>query len=106
MVNAIEGAEHYVYIENQFFITNSGQEVIPQSNANIDKIFSMPQIAEEAGTYVQEIFNMGTGNVGSTAGADIVKNRIGQALVDRITRAHKYVIFRLFASVQCNYFIL
>ena len=48
----------------------------------------MPQFAAEAGTFLQETFNMGPANYGST-GSDIVKNRVGQALVDRIIRAHK-----------------
>jgi hypothetical protein len=57
----------------------------------------MPQFAAEAGTFLQETFNMGDVNYGST-GSDIVKNRLGQALVDRITRAHKQVEFKILKS--------
>ena len=40
-------------------------------------------IASEAGNFLHETFSMGS------SGTDIVKNRLGKALVDRITRAHK-----------------
>ena len=85
-VSAIKSAEHYIYIENQFFITNSGKAAAStnSNSSNVENVFS------EAGAFLQETFNMGGGNVGTT-GTDIVKNRVGQALVDRITRAHKYV---------------
>ena len=104
-VNAIKAAEHYVYIENQFFITNSGQAASTPSNSNVEQAFSMPQIAAEAGAYVQEIFNMAAPNVGSSVGADIVKNRIGQALVDRITRAHRYEASQSSDGILISWFL-
>ena len=87
-ISAIKSSEHYIYIENQFFITNSGQAASPTSNSNVENVFSMPHFAAEAGTFLQETFNMGAVNYGNTS-SDIVKNRIGQALAERIIRAHK-----------------
>ena len=88
-VSAIASSEHYIYIENQFFITNSGQADSTQTtSSNIENVFSMPQLAADAGAFLQETFNMGAVGGGNTGG-DIVKNKIGQALVDRITRAHR-----------------
>ena len=88
-MSAIASSEHYIYIENQFFITNSGQADSTQTtSSNIENVFSMPQLAADAGTFLQETFNMGA-VVGGNTGGDIVKNKIGQALVDRITRAHR-----------------
>jgi len=46
-------------------------------------VFSMPNIAAEAGTFLSETFSMGNTS-------DIVKNLLGKALVDRITRAHNF----------------
>ena len=87
-ITAINSAEHYIYIENQFFITNSGQTNSPTTNntantnfADIANVFST-NIAAEAGNFLSETFSMGPTS-------DIVKNRLGKALVDRITRAHK-----------------
>ena len=87
-ISAIDSAEHYIYIENQFFITNSGPANSPNPAAtatnfsDIANVFSMPNIAAEAGTFLSETFSMGNTS-------DIVKNLLGKALVDRITRAHK-----------------
>ena len=88
-ISAINSSEHYIYIENQFFITNSGQPDSPNPATNnttnygdIANVFGMPNIAAEAGNFLSETFSMG-----STS--DIVKNLLGKALVDRITRAHK-----------------
>ena len=87
-ISAIDSAEHYIYIENQFFITNSGQTNLPNpattatNFSDLANVFSMPNIAAEAGTFLSDTFSMGNTS-------DIVKNLLGKALVDRITRAHK-----------------
>ena len=98
MENAIKTAEHYVYIENQFFITNSGQSANIPSNANAEANSGLRNFAREVsvtsdvGEYVKEIMNIGSGLGTDLLDTDIVKNRIGQALVERITRAHRFVI--------------
>ena len=37
MMEAIEGAEHYIYIENQFFITSSSDDSSPMATSLDDQ---------------------------------------------------------------------
>ena len=96
METAIEQAEHYVYIENQFFITNSGQSAKVPSNANVEGYSSLnanftEAVTTDIGEYLKEVTKIGSGLGTDLLSEDIVKNKIGQALVERILRAHRFV---------------
>ena len=59
MMSAIQKAQYYVYIENQFFITSS-------STGNLSSTTSL-----------------------DSSSAEEIKNKIGRALVDKVIEAHK-----------------
>ena len=106
LANAIEQAQHYVYIENQFFITNSGQSAKVPSNANVEGYSSLhanftEAVTTDIGEYLKEVTKIGSGLGTDLLSEDIVKNKIGQALVERILRAHRFVNDFYF-DIQCT----
>ena len=72
-IDAIRNSEHYVYIENQFFVSWLNEK-----------------------TMAQDIQTAASNSANSPVGLEtelqpcLVKNTIAQALYDRILRAHRY----------------
>lgn len=73
-IEAIRNSEHYVYIENQFFVSWLNEKTMEQDiqSANNNNCTSPAALESE----LQPC---------------LVKNTITQALYDRILRAHRYV---------------
>lgn len=76
---AIDRAEHYIYIENQFFVTSAADPLPGDPAAAVDGGGPLP--------YAEDATAAAAPAPAMPAGAGPVQNRIGYALYRRIRRA-------------------
>lgn len=112
MIRSIRGAQQYIYIENQYFISNYGQEQVVDANG---ALITSPPASDEL-KRANELFKKSTGSIATplfyaslTKEASQVSNLIVSALGARIRQAimedapfHVYLMMPLHSEGLLN----